>query len=144
MYKLGPYLGVLHTAIGQSAHSRNKWVHALMNALPQEAQPELKLESRLTSKLTGFKNRLLKASAKPRSGLDESYSGASGATQSCSPGSEPSPLDSAYNFGALVADKRDAGADASTAASAASRPSIGGSLLVDLHCCFMQSQGMPN
>ncbi|KAL0036203.1 hypothetical protein WJX79_007899 [Trebouxia sp. C0005] len=82
-------------------------------------QPELEPESRLSSRLTGFKNRLLKPSAKPQSGLDESYSGASGATPSFGPGIEPSPLDSAYDFGALAADSRDAGA----AASAASRPS---------------------
>ncbi len=46
----------------------------------------------------------------------------------------------AYDFGALAADRRDARADASTAP----RPSTGESLLVDLHCCFMQLQGMPD
>ncbi len=93
----------------------------MTNRLPQGAQPELEPESRLSSKLTGFKNRLLKPSVKPQSGLDESYSEASGATPSFGPGSEPSPLDSAYDFGALAADSRDAGAAASTA----SRPSTG-------------------
>ena len=87
----------------------------MTNTLPQGAQPELEPESRLSSKLTGFKNRLLKPSVKPQLGLDESYSGASGATPSFGPGSKPSPLDSAYDFGALAADSRDAGAAAATA-----------------------------
>ncbi len=108
------------------------------NALPQEAQPELEPNSRLSSKLKGSKNRLLKPSAKHQSGLDESHNGASGATPSFAPGSEPNPLDSAYDFGALAADSRDAGAAASTA----SRPSTGGSLLPGLYCCSAQSQGM--
>ncbi len=86
-----------------------------MNALPQEAQPELEPESRLSSKLTGFKKCLLKPSAKHQSGSDESHNGASGATPIFAPGSEPSPLDCAYDFGAIAADSRDAGAAASTA-----------------------------
>ncbi len=54
------------------------------------------------------------------------------------PGSEPSPLDSAYVFGPLAADSRDAAA----AASAASRPSTGVSLLPGLYCWSAPLQGM--
>ena len=55
--------------------------------VPQETRPE---DSRLGSKLTGFKNRLLRPSS-----------------------ASPSPLDSAYDFGALAEDRRDAGHEAS-------------------------------
>jgi len=122
-----------------------KQVNLLTHRLPQGAQPEVEPESRLSSKLTGFKNRLLKPSAKPQSGLDESHNGASGATPSFAPGSEPSPLDSAYDFGALAADSRDAGAAASTA----SRPSTGESspqvCIVGLRCrraCMLDSPSL--
>lgn len=54
-------------------------VHALMNS-PWEARPEVDPVSRLTGKLTSFKDCLLKLSAEPQSGLDESYARASGAT----------------------------------------------------------------
>ncbi|DBA99340.1 TPA: hypothetical protein ACH3X3_011944 [Trebouxia sp. C0006] len=47
---------------------------------PWEARPEVDPVSRLTSKLTSFKDCLLKLSAEPQSGLDESYARASGAT----------------------------------------------------------------
>ncbi len=94
-----------------------------MNCL-QESRPELEPESRLTSKLAGFKNRLLKPTARPQPGLEEPYRASPGATPSYGPnpgGPSPSPLDSAYDFGALAEEGRDAGQGASTA----SRPNSG-------------------
>ncbi|DBA95921.1 TPA: hypothetical protein ACH3X1_001448 [Trebouxia sp. C0004] len=110
--------GVTPAPAAQSKPGRFANLRAKLSKPSEHAegpQPELEPESRLSSKLTGFKNRLLKPSAKPQSSLDESHSGASGATPSYAPGVEPSPLDSAYDFGALAADSRDAGAGASTA-----------------------------
>ncbi|DBA81710.1 TPA: hypothetical protein ACH3X1_007448 [Trebouxia sp. C0004] len=99
----------------QSKPGRFGKLRAKLTKPSEHAEPELEPESRLSSKLIGFKNCLLKPSAKHQSGLDASHNGASEATPSFAPGSEFSPLDSAYRFWALAAAGRDAAAAASTA-----------------------------
>ena len=80
-----------------------------------QARPE---DSRLGSKLTGFKNRLLRpSSAKVQQGLENSYRAGSGYLPDSAlgpAGPSPSPLDSAYDFGALAEDRRAAGHEPST------------------------------
>ena len=69
-------------------------------------------ESRLTSKLAGFRNRLMNPTAKPQSGSKEPDRANPAFGPGLSPeGPSPSPLDSAYDFGAL-GEQRDDGPDA--------------------------------
>lgn len=122
----------MHDSKNNNSHHSCKQFGDLCCCLWQEARSELEPESRLTSKLTGFKNRILKPSAKRQPGLEEPYRSSSGAATSSVSGSGPHPLDSAYDFGALAADGRDAQAQASTA----SQHSSGGSLVFSLHRCL--------
>lgn len=71
-------------------------------------------ESRLGSKLVGFKNRLMKPSSTPASkapsGSMDPYmlTQASAAPPAAHSGPSPSPLDFAYDFGALAQDRQEA------------------------------------
>lgn len=83
-------------------------------ALQQEAHSEVEPESRLGSKLVGFKNRLMKPSSTPasraQSGSMDPYmlTQASAALPAAHSGPSPSPLDFAYDFGALAQDRQEA------------------------------------
>ena len=78
-------------------------MHVLI-CVQQEAHPQLEPDSRLGSKLTGIKNRFLKPSSTSAAGAHASTEGPASVL---SP--SPSPLDSAYDFGALATDRQDRG-----------------------------------
>ena len=70
-------------------------------------------ESRLSSKLTGFKNRLTKpsttAAARPLPGPQDPYLlSQAAAPRSAATGPSPSPFNSAYDFGSLAGDRQEA------------------------------------
>ncbi|KAL3140229.1 hypothetical protein ABBQ38_004504 [Trebouxia sp. C0009 RCD-2024] len=101
----------------------------------EETHSDLEPESRLGSKLVGFKNRLMKPSANPTSRAPSGphdpnmLSQAPVAPPAFPLGPSPSPLDSAYDFGALAEDRQDArqaaavhSSPASEAAAAPGRP----------------------
>lgn len=83
-------------------------------SLQQEAHSQVEPESRLGSKLAGFKNRLMKPSSNPASRAPSGsmdphmLTQASAAPPAGHSGPSPSPLDFAYDFGALAQDRQEA------------------------------------
>ena len=101
-------------------------------------------DSRLSSKLTGFKNRLMKPSntsaARPLPRSEDPYLLTQAAVpRSAATGPSPSPLDSAYDFGSLAGDRQEA-----AQAGTASHTNTAGACIrriEELHRCHVTQLG---